>query len=391
VSLNYRLGPLGFPQGPEAVERGVLNLGLYDQLTALRWVQNNIAAFGGDPCKVTVFGQSAGGISTSYHYLNDYFPTVSRAAIFESATADTLSNFDPYRAVDSWMLFANNIPSCATASISNTFACLMSASESEILAALNASLAIEQLPFRAVLDGPGGILSDYPAKRLSRGAGGRVPLMLGTVLDEATNLVASAPRNFQTEDISIWLNANLTPSPLGPDALRAGIDKVISLYPDDPSAGSPYGTGNQTFGRGPVYKRAASIFGDIFTQGQRRFWSQTTLAPSYVYLFTDLRPGADPGIGITHDAELPYIFGNLSTSGPSKVANFSRVVLDYWISFTVSLTPNDGKGTSRPHWELYEKNKGVLELNSNGVHPIPDTYRANPIDVIIGLRDTFSW
>ena len=52
VSINYRLGPLGFPQGPEAVERGVLNLGLYDQWTALEWVQVNIASFGGDPCKV---------------------------------------------------------------------------------------------------------------------------------------------------------------------------------------------------------------------------------------------------------------------------------------------------------------------------------------------------
>ena len=52
VSINYRLGPLGFPQGPEAVERGVLNLGLHDQWTSLEWVQKNIASFGGDPCKV---------------------------------------------------------------------------------------------------------------------------------------------------------------------------------------------------------------------------------------------------------------------------------------------------------------------------------------------------
>ena len=52
VSFNYRIGPLGFPQGPEAVEQGVLNLGLHDQRTALQWVQNNIASFGGDPCKV---------------------------------------------------------------------------------------------------------------------------------------------------------------------------------------------------------------------------------------------------------------------------------------------------------------------------------------------------
>ena len=50
--MNYRLGPLGFPQGPEAVERGALNLGLHDQWAALEWVQNNIAYFGGDPRKV---------------------------------------------------------------------------------------------------------------------------------------------------------------------------------------------------------------------------------------------------------------------------------------------------------------------------------------------------
>ena len=51
VSMNYRLGPLGFPQGPEAVERVALNLGLHDQWVALEWVQKNIASFGGDPRK----------------------------------------------------------------------------------------------------------------------------------------------------------------------------------------------------------------------------------------------------------------------------------------------------------------------------------------------------
>ena len=56
VSINYRLGPLGFPLGPEAVTRGVLNLGLHDQLIALQWVQNNIALFGGDPSKVRSLG-----------------------------------------------------------------------------------------------------------------------------------------------------------------------------------------------------------------------------------------------------------------------------------------------------------------------------------------------
>jgi len=176
------------------------------------------------------------------------------------------------------------------------------------------------------------------------------------------------PPDFQTEDISIWLNANATPSPLGPDALGAGIDKVMSLYPDDPSAGSPFGTGNETFGTGSGYKREAAIcmsltpcslrlifcidgfrgpVGDIHFQAPRRFWSQTTLAPSYAYLFTDPQPSAEPAVGVFHTAEIPYLFGNISTTGPPRTANLSRMMLDYWISFAVSLTPNDGKGTSR--------------------------------------------
>jgi len=82
------------------------------------------------------------------------------------------------------MLFANNIPSCATATPDNTFSCLISANSSGFPAALAASMPIELFPFHPVLDGPGGIVGDYPAERLSRGAGGRVPLLVGTNLDE---------------------------------------------------------------------------------------------------------------------------------------------------------------------------------------------------------------
>ena len=130
------------------------------------------------------------------------------------------------------------------------------------------------------------------------------------------------PRDFQTEDISIWLYANATPSPLGADALRGGTEKVISLYPDIPGAGSPFGTGKETFGTGPGYKRQAAIYtlfnilftrvifsvltsyccsdGDVQFKATRRFWSRTTLAPNYVYLFTGTQPSADPALGVFH-------------------------------------------------------------------------------------------
>lgn len=101
-----------------------------------------------------------------------------------------------------------------------------------------------------------------------------MPLMIGTVLDEGglnPSTVYGAqhphvstgtffvPRDILIEDFSTRLIATFTPSPLGSDVLKAGIDKMVSLYPDDPSAGSPFGTGNQTFGAGPGFKRAAAI------------------------------------------------------------------------------------------------------------------------------------
>ena len=190
--------------------------------------------------------------------------------------------------------------------------------------------------------------------------------MTGTIAHSNAGTLFT-PRDFPTEDISIWLNANATPSPSGPGALKAAIDKVMSLYPDDPSAGSPFGTGNETFGTGPGYKREAAIcmsfpaclhglvsvltgycelVGDIHFDAPRRFWTQTTRAPNYAYLFTDPQPAADPALGVSHGSVRHYLFENLSTTGSPKVANLSRMILDYWISFTVSLTPNDGKGTN---------------------------------------------
>ena len=89
-----------------------------------------------------------------------------------------------------------------------------------------------------------------------------------------------------------------------------------------------------------------TVVGDVMFQAPRRFWSQMTSAPSYTYLFTDPQPSADPANGVFHSSELVYLFEDLAKNGTSNAARLSRVMLDYWISFTVSLTPNDGKGTN---------------------------------------------
>ena len=84
VSINYRLGLLGFLNLNNAAVSG--NQGLKDQVEALRWVQNNILAFGGDPNKVTIFGESAGGISVHLHQLSPQGNGLYRAAIAQSGS-----------------------------------------------------------------------------------------------------------------------------------------------------------------------------------------------------------------------------------------------------------------------------------------------------------------
>ncbi|EEB91895.1 hypothetical protein MPER_09674, partial [Moniliophthora perniciosa FA553] len=110
ASLNYRLGPLGFPQGAEAEQKGALNLGLKDQLTALEWIKRNIAAFGGDPEKVTVFGESAGAESIGVLYLNSGLENLVRGAIFESGGAGTTFTFEASRRPENWDSFVAAVP-----------------------------------------------------------------------------------------------------------------------------------------------------------------------------------------------------------------------------------------------------------------------------------------
>lgn len=81
VSLNYRLGPLGFLQGVKAAAEHSLNLGLRDQVAASKWIQANIAYFSGDRKKVTVFGESAGAIGIAIHQLRQDFSSLARAVM----------------------------------------------------------------------------------------------------------------------------------------------------------------------------------------------------------------------------------------------------------------------------------------------------------------------
>ncbi|TFY78808.1 hypothetical protein EWM64_g5204 [Hericium alpestre] len=285
VSLNYRLGPLGFPLGDEAARNGLLNLGLHDQLVALKWVHANIHAFGGDPKKVAVSDR--------------------------------------------------------------------------------------EFPFAPVLDGPGGLIPDYPTKRVARGAGGKLPFLSGTVLDEGTSFTPQTLVGVtQAEAFGISL---FSPSPAGTSALQTAVQNTLAQYSDDPADGCPYFTGNDTFGLDPEYKRTAAFVTDIGFLSLRRWFGRAAAARGalvHSYMFTDPQPENPPQIGITHASELPYVFGGTPAGNPGA-PQLSEQMMDYWISFATSLDPNDGKGSERPKWEPYTPSK---EFNHANLTMIADEF-----------------
>jgi carboxylesterase type B len=394
VSFNYRLGPLGFPQGKEADQRHVLNLGIKDQIAALEWVQHNIGVFGGDPNKVTAAGESAGSVMTSILFLDRRIDGLARAAIFESGHANTLPIFHAAIRETDWQDFVRNVPSCAyLATSGSTIHCLQGANSSEITQGLLASIseAPEQFPWTPALDGPSGIVPNYTSILFAKGLVSKLPFIAGTNLDEGTLFVAPPiPPPPSESFITQSLIANYSPPVVCSQTLESDVQELLQLYPDIPALGSPYNTGNNTFGLGVFYKQWASIVGDLYFHSLRRFWSRAYSAAgitTYGYLFTEPSFEKAAELGVLHSAELPFVFGNLTVSeigilSPSS-SNLSTIIIDYWVSFATSLDPNDGHGTARPLWQPYSaQRQALIQLNSNNLTMISDDYREEQINFI---------
>ncbi|KAJ7614131.1 esterase 1 [Roridomyces roridus] len=379
VSFNYRLGPLGFPQGQEAADRGALNLASKDQLAALQWVQLNIGAFGGDKDKVTVFGESAGAIMTSILFLNSPIESLARAAIFESGAQASSALFPPQRREAAWQNFVASVPSCASLSqSSDTFACLQKANTTEIFQGLATAMAdaTEEFPWDPVIDGPGGIIPELPSVLFSKGQFAKLPFISGTNLDEGT--IFTDPTVNSTEAIAEFLIAGASPS-ADPGKLNSSVARVLELYPDIAALGSPFGTGNETFGLSSQFKRAAAILGDQSFLSQRRFWMETAAKASvatYGYLFTQPQPESPAFQGVSHGSEILFVFGAPNDTSASATG-LARIMTDYWVSFATSLTPNDGLGFPRPEWTQWTlDNQTVIQLNGDNTTMIPDDFRA---------------
>ncbi|KAF5347154.1 hypothetical protein D9758_011094 [Tetrapyrgos nigripes] len=356
VSFNYRIGALGFLPSNITAEEGLLNLGLKDQILLMKWVQENIEAFGGDSQQVTLFGLSAGAHSIGHHLMNYKEPGLFHQVIIESG-APTSRAVYPYNESLHATQFAEFLAKagCCDVPSDKIFSCLRDVPEKNITAA-QTTIFDQYNPsvrwaFQPVIDGD--IISQRPIDEWSSGLRNRVPIMTGFSTNEGSGYVP-ANMSTPTEFDDFW-------RVLVPRFSEGDIETLDQLYPD-PSINpdSPYvDTRNlSAIQVGPQFKRGEAAYAHYAyvcpVRQTVNLASSTQTEPVYLYhwaLNQTVKSGANHGDHIHYQTMDQDV---LEYSESQK--EVAWMLHAYWTSFITLGDPNalKGRAADRPQWVRYD-------------------------------------
>jgi carboxylesterase type B len=373
VAINYRVGGFGFMPGKEILADGSANLGLLDQRMALQWVADNIAAFGGDPDRITIWGESAGAISVFdqmalYDGDNTYNgKPLFRAGIMNSGSAIPA---DPVDCPRCQVVYDTVVQNAGCASASDTLECLRSADYDVFLNATNSvpgilsytSVALSYLPRP-----DGTALTDSPDQLAKDGKYAAVPMIIGDQEDEGTLFSL-----FQTNLTSETELVDYLSTIFFLDATRDQIQELVNTYPADVTQGSPFNTGifNVAY---PEFKRLAAILGDlVFTLSRRIFLTGTNAVnpnvPSWSYLSS--YDYGTPILGTFHGSDILQVFYGV-------LPNYSSLAFaSYYLSFVYNLNPNNGSGLL-PTWDQWSKKQQLMQFTTISSAMVDDDFRSD--------------
>lgn len=285
VTLQYRLGAWGFLElseigGQEFAQSG--NLGLLDQIAALKWVKENIAAFGGDPENVTLFGQSAGAGSVGMLMVAPAARGLFHKAIMESGTPKELND------------------KATAAEVSRTYMKIAGVTNIKDLQALTMAQMLDAerklfdtrfgySAFRPVMDGT--VLDELPMQAIAMGHGTSVPILIGTNLDEVRFWEALYDVPLEQKPESLLLKQ--LEGVVGSKAAE-----VINTYRE---ADANYGDSVIHLIGDALMRLPAIRFAEANSQRQ----------PTYMYLFTYHSTSDYKNYGSCHGMELPFVFGTI--------------------------------------------------------------------------------
>lgn len=359
VSMNYRLGIFGFFVHPELTAESPHhasgNYGLLDAAAALEWVKINIAAFGGDPGNITIFGESAGSFAVSALMASPLSKDLIAKAIGESGGAffsQDLS-FDPREAREE-----RDVQFAQSAFGTSKLADLRKISADDLLKAASAKSSPPPPHFGPDVDGY--FLPDSVPEIYAAGKQAHIPLLAGWNADEGRGNVILAKEKMTAERFKTQAGAEF-----GGDAA-----KFLEVYPATTDA--------------EAERSAGDFEGDRFIAYSTWRWLeaqvQTGSAPVYRYRL-DLGSPGDKNhaaiLGAFHSDDIEYVFGTLDSRPEAKLRPEDRKLSDqigeYWTNFARNGDPNGGE---LPKWPAYNAADGwqVMHLDA-GSEAKPDTWR----------------
>ena len=353
VSVAYRLGPFGFLAHPELSResgKGSGCYGLQDQAAGLRWVRDNIARFGGDPSRVTTFGESAGGMSVSMLTVVPAAKGLFHGVIAESGSAmgPGGGRFSLSLAEETGRKFLSEL---GVADLKSARAL----SADEIQKAIS-GLSLGQ--FRPVADGD--FLPGEPYALFEAGRFNDTPILVGFNSDEGAWFVGPArtAEAFEKQVREIF----------GP-----GAESILKTYPHSTPV--------------EINRSSREILRDAFMGWPTCAWAKLQCAkghhPVFVYYFDHRNPSSPEGA--IHAAELAYVFRNLTAfaGAPSpphaEDVELSDLMSSYWVNFARAGDPN---GPGLPAWPAFDEKemKTMIFEQTPAVRPLPNLEKLKTYD-----------
>jgi len=375
VTINYRLGRLGFFAHPalskEFPDEPKGNYGYMDQIAALQWIQKNIAAFGGNPNNVTIFGFSAGGVS-----VHSLLTISSAKGLFHKAIGESSGGRDgvltgrPINKENADVFY--NI-SAETIGMNFAKKYGIEGTDAAALAKLRALTAVQVVDGGQETDGQGGprtysgpildgkLVTETAENAYMAGRQPNVPLIIGNTSAEIGGAFVS---NSKTKE---ELFASF-------GELEA---KVKAAYDDD---------GNKKFEEVITKFNTDWVWGEPARMTAKTFIAKG--APVYMYQFGYVPVAAQQRspYGAGHGSEVSFVFNTLNArwGAPAEATpaekELSRIMNSYWVNFAKTGNPN---GTGIPNWPLYNnQNQNILDVELDGkIISKPDPRKAR-LDVI---------
>ncbi|XP_071941153.1 cholinesterase-like [Antedon mediterranea] len=363
VTVNYRLGVYGFLTTGDDEAPG--NYGMLDQVLALKWIQNNIAAFNGDPNNITLFGQSAGGASVHLHILSPLSRGLFQRAIMESGTAlcAWAVELDQDNAVSTGRR-VGNLLNCTQENSAEFITCLQQKSTTAITA-VQLQLMLQFVQFRPMVDDY--FLPKSPEDLIKNVEYQPTDILIGTNHDEGTAFVLSEypdyvlrtnPPEMPLEDFQTML-----PKYVREYNSAQILDAIEYQYLDWTTADDPTASHLDDFVQMTTDQDFACPAIEVSRahaqRGDRVFQYEMTHIPS-MSVFTINKKRGPKWLGATHCEELQYVFGwNFNPAHDRRYQQTDEEIemsvqfMRYWTNFAKYGDPNDLSNGKYPEWPLF--------------------------------------